>query len=136
MIVLTDLDGTLARARWRADIRPDWHAYWEASKDDKPNQIMTELIAQLGQSHQVICITSRPEVWRQLTVQWLLKHRVLVDELYMRPEQDYSKSPELKLKLVTPLNLDPKTVLAIDDRRDVIEMYQSLGFMTLLAQET
>jgi hypothetical protein len=135
MIIITDLDGTLAHAAWRHNLKGDWDAYHAASKDDKPNTPMIAFINALATTMRVVCITTRPERWRQLTHQWLYKHRVHVDELIMRPEDDFRPSPAVKAEQVKQLRSDGP-IIAIDDRADVIKAYADAGFTTLQMQES
>ena len=133
MIIITDLDGTLAHSAWRKSLQPDWDAYFAASKEDKPNAPMVALINALAQTCRVVCITGRPEKWRQLTMNWLLKHKVGIDELVMRPADDYRTSPLLKPALARVLK--DNIIIAIDDRADVILAYAAAGFTTLHSME-
>jgi hypothetical protein len=137
MIIFTDLDGTLAHAAWRAELMHDWDAYHAASVSDKPNKPMIAMINALSKACGVVCITSRPERWRQLTNDWLLKHGLLFHDLLMLPDDDRRKSPPLKVDLALQFikSVGAKDVIAIDDRADVIAAYQKAGFTTLLAQE-
>ena len=134
MIIITDLDGTLAHSHWRKSLQPDWDAYFAASKEDKPNAPMVALINALGQTCRIICITARPEKWRQLTMNWLLKHKIGIDELIMRPADDYRMSPLLKPALAATLK-NTDTIIVIDDRLDVILAYIAAGFTTLQSME-
>ena len=109
-------------------------AYFAASKDDKPNAPMVALINALGTTCRIICITARPEKWRQLTMNWLLKHKVGIDELIMRPADDFRTSPLLKPALAGAFK-GADTVVVIDDRMDVILAYAVAGFATLQSME-
>jgi hypothetical protein len=138
MIIITDLDGTLARVAWRAFMMSDWDAYWEASWQDKPNQPMIDLINMLSKSCRIVCITGRPERWRQLTNSWLMRYGVKVHELWMRPNDDRRPSPQLKIDLMKKMTeqvLLSEIIVAVDDRADVIKAYQEHGLLTLQAQE-
>jgi len=125
MIIVVDLDHTLAAAAWRDYMRPDWDAYYRASSDDAPIQPMVDFINNgLSTMVDVVCITTRPEKWRQLTMDWLIRHNVSIDELVMRPNDDFRRSPELKVALATPFK---PIMLAIDDREDVVIAYAAAG---------
>jgi hypothetical protein len=133
MTLLTDLDHTLADASWRDDHRGNWDEYYAMSANDKAVTQMVQLLAALRLRTKIICVSARPEKWRTLTTYWLLKYNILVDELLMRPDNDYRKSPELKLALSEPYwKSDPNAVIAIDDREDVLAAYGSVGIKLLL----
>jgi hypothetical protein len=137
MIIITDLDGTLAHAAWRANLMHDWDAYHAASIADKPNQPMIDFINRLGALGHVVCITARPERWRQLTNDWLLRNAVQLSYLSMRPNDDRRPSPLVKIDLALALlkQLDASAVIAIDDRSDVVAAYAAQGWVALQAQE-
>ena len=134
MMLITDLDGTLARAAWRNSLKGDWDAYHAASIRDKPNEPMIQLINLIAMACPVVCITTREERWRQLTQQWLLANNVTIESVVMRPQGDFRSSPELKVDLASKLFLNPP-VFAIDDRDDVLAGYAALGFITLKTAE-
>lgn len=131
MILAIDIDNTLADSAWRDSLKPNWDEYHQASANDKPHSCMVELINSLEQSHWIICITTRPERWRQLTMTWLLKHKINIDELLMRPDDDFRSSPELKLEIIKSYLED--NVIAIDDREDVVTAYRGAGITALQA---
>lgn len=134
MILITDLDGTLARSAWRDNLKPDWDAYHLASMDDDP---VLENIALVNSLHaanwETVCVTTRPEKWRQVTTEWLFKHDVRLNFIFMRADDDYGKSPETKLVLIDSLvKANPKSIiLAIDDREDVVAAYRSVGISAM-----
>jgi hypothetical protein len=132
MILITDIDHTLADATWRDEFRPVWDDYHKAAINDNPYKDAIALINTLHKAGwTIVCITSRPEKWRQLTTEWLLNHAVHVDQLLMRPNDDFRPSPEVKADLAKPFErFNP--VMCMDDREDCIASYGAHGFTTLL----
>jgi NLI interacting factor-like phosphatase len=133
MILITDLDHTLAASSWRDQHRGgNWDAYHAMAKDDKPILQMIFLINTVALNAKVVCITTRPEKWRMLTLNWLLKYRVEIDELLMRPNDDFRPSPVLKVALAQQFLAEDENIVAIDDREDVLQAYQAVGIKALL----
>jgi hypothetical protein len=78
-------------------------------------------------------ITGRNEKNRQLTVAWLVQNKVDIDELLMRPDNDYTKNGELKVKLIQErFKGDFKNIhFLIDDNEDAILAFMAIGIATL-----
>src|SRR5271170_1992740 len=103
MIILVDLDHTVSNSFWRDGMigSVPWDSYHAASKDDKPFKNMVNLINSLSSiGYSIIGITGRTEKFRQLTLNWLIRYRVDIIELLMRPDDVFLKNAELKIKLV------------------------------------
>jgi hypothetical protein len=133
IIIITDIDGTLAQSSWRDNLKGNWEEYHAASKDDKINAPMVALLNELSDFCRIVCITTRPERWRKLTNQWLFRYRVKIPELIMRPNDDFRPSPVLKVALAEAYHLVKinQPVIAFDDRADVCAAYRTLGFFTV-----
>lgn len=131
--ILVDVDHTLANSFWRDDMIGDWDAYHAASSEDEPLQDAVGLINSLhGAGYTIIGLTARPEKWRQITMEWLIKHFISMDELLMRPDEAYHPAPEIKMALALKrfddkANLKAQVAIVIDDREDVIEAFRALG---------
>lgn len=118
MIIALEIDDVLADTHWRQELLPDWHAFHEASQNDIPSSYMIRLInaLHLHNAVKVWIVTSRPESWRQLTNHWLLKHNIMIDELFMRPKDNFKPAPEFKLDFYKDI---PDVLLIIEHRDDV-----------------
>ena len=83
---------------------------------------------QLAKFKTILC-TGRPEKYRQDTMSWLLRHSVWLDELLMRPNDDFRKSPEMKVSLIKARFKEPSEEVAfiVDDRLDIIEAFSAIG---------
>ena len=134
--ILVDIDHTLASSFWRDDMiggEGGWDAYHAASSEDEPiHDVVTIVNAFYGVGMTVIGVTARPEKWRQVTMGWLVKHFISMDELLMRPDDAYHPAPEIKVALAlerfdNKANLKDQVALVIDDRDDVIEAFRALG---------
>ena len=136
--VLCDVDHVLSKAFWRDPmIGTDWDEYHSAARDDEPIHDMVETINALhGAGFIIFGLTSRPEKWRGLTQAWLVRHSVKLDALLMRPNDDYRKSPEVKVAAAIECfgseeNLRKRVTLVLDDREDVTEAFRGLGLTVL-----
>lgn len=133
MIVLVDIDHTLSDGFWRdpmIDKCESWDTYHSASFMDKPIEEMVAMIRALRWAgYEIIAITSRPEKWRSLTMQWFTKFQIPIDNILMRADDAYHPAPELKLELAKPYLKD--TAFLIEDRADVCQVFQAAGIICL-----
>lgn len=139
MIVIVDIDKTLSDARGRDALiagegKGDWwDAYHAASIDDPPVETMIEFVNLLSAGGATIVgLTARPEKWRSLTLRWLIKHDAMLEELLMRPNNDYLPSADCKLKILRERFPSGQAGLIIlDDDEDVVEMMRGAGYIAL-----
>jgi len=135
MIVLVDIDHCVCDGYWRDSIIviTYLYSYHLASKDDAPIKEIVDLINSMEKAgHAVIGFTSRPEKWRKLTNEWLVKHEVKISELVMRRNDDFRKATEIKEDIVrSPIFSGYGISLVIDDRQDVCETINNMGVTTM-----
>jgi hypothetical protein len=114
--------------------RASWDEYHAAGKDDIPFRKVVNLINSLSaMGYIIIALTGRNERFRQLTLNWFLKHHIDVDELLMRPDDNFEKNGEMKKKLIEDrFNGKYKEIhfLIEDNEESVIEFFK-LGITTL-----
>ncbi len=133
MNIVVDIDGVLSDDRWRHDLRGDWDAYQaEAHKDQAVQPLVCLINCLVLACNAVVLITGRNERWRQPTMKWLLDNQVWVQDLLMRPDGDYRKSPELKLALAQDRFKGEPIHLVIDDREDILAAFRSTGAATMM----
>lgn len=139
--VLVDLDHTISDATWRDHLQGQWEEYNSLAGRDQPIPIMIDLVNSLANPDRndsrftVVISTARQERWRGLTMDWLFRNRVWCDELLMRRNDDFGKSPEVKMRsAVDRFGEDLAGVtLVIDDREDVLVPFRARGITTLLS---
>lgn len=133
-VVLCDIDHTISDAFWRDNMiggPGGWDAYHACSVDDAPLNDMIDLINTLQPTYRLIGLTARPEKWRKLTMDWLLRHGVMLDGLLMRADDAFHPAPALKTELVlSKFNLN-EIAFILDDREDVIAAFRALGVTAL-----
>lgn len=135
--VIVDIDGTLSdsRAREHHAVNKDWEAFHAGAKDDPPVDAVVEAVRSFSRAgFRVIACTGRPEKYRRVTFDWLLKHGVELDAVLMRPTMDFSPDAKIKPLLVAEyLTLRAKgdwkdSVLCVLEDRDVmVETWRELG---------
>jgi hypothetical protein len=132
MIVVVDIDHTLSAA-WHRDAMigvETWDVYHESSKDDEPIAATVELVRCLHAcDHTIVGCTSRPAKWRELTLAWLVRHAIYLDDIMMREDNDYRPAPELKLAMAREYFDGDLTQmgLLIEDRDDVVAAFRAEG---------
>jgi hypothetical protein len=143
MDILCDIDGTLADARHRlhhVQKEPkDWDAFFNACPGDSCIRVMANVVKALQVDHRIIFVTGRPERIRQKTIDWLGIHGLLIEgqaHMLMRKDEDHQPDWMLKeqmLKLLRTHGYKPR--LAIEDRKQVVEMYRKRGLIVLQCAE-
>ena len=89
------------------------------------------------EENQLIIFTGRPEIYRKFTKKWLKVYDIKYKGLYMRPKENYDKSPELKEKmLMSLLEFDPiaEIVMVYDDRKEILDMYRKFNIPVTIKQ--
>lgn len=135
MTVIIDIDDTLSLAGKRFELakksngKIDWDIAHnpELVKEDKPNLPMIDLAKRYKKDgFKVVILTGRPDDIRKVTEEWLKRHDVEYDELYMRNKSEYFiKAPIFKKKIYQIYLED--VFCAYDDDEEIIQMWNSLG---------
>lgn len=138
--ILVDVDHTISDAAWRDDMYTDplvsRDDYFAAAKDDNSLHNMVQVVNSLARDFNFIICTARPEKWRQLTMDWLLGHAVMAEEVLMRPDDCFDPSPKVKIDLAMKRfggekGMCESIALVMDDREDVIVAFGALGITAL-----
>ena len=119
-----DIDGTLA-------IKGDRSPYdWSRVGIDTLNAPVAHTLSALHSTNQasIFIFSGRDERCRDETEKWLSDHKILYDELVMRPKEDVSRDSIIKECMYNDHIKGKFNVLGIfDDRNQVVEMWRSLG---------
>lgn len=124
---LVDIDGTLALMNGRSPY--DTTRYHE----DKLNDVVADLVSILADAGvEIVVMSGRDERYRNETLNWLVKHNIPGDALFMRPAEDTRNDAIVKLELFFE-HVAPKwhVVGALDDRDRVVEAWRSIGLTCL-----
>lgn len=136
-LLLLDVDHTVSCANWRDFLLGRWDEYHALSHRDNPIEAVIALVQSMHKDEwTVVGLTARPHKWRKTTVDWLVKHNVPYDVLIMRPDDDYEKTPELKVRLYQEFigqcgPADDDVVVVLDDREDVAAAFHAIGVTAL-----
>ncbi len=153
--IVVDLDGTLCDSAHREHLAraKEWDEFHAGIPDDLPHWDVVDLLTVLDCSLntmvadlEVIALTGRNERYRLTTEAWLNKHRIKVDHLLMRPNDDWRSDHELKPQLLLAFSsggdlpssdqenfeameqAKRKVWFILEDRDKVVEAWRNLGF--------
>ena len=131
MLIICDIDGTIADCSHRVPLIPDWDAFNGLMAEDEPILPVVNLILRAAippateavmSAYPFLCnpprrlafLTGRPERYRPVTARWLLDHCNLAEhddyDLIMRPDENYDSDVDLKPYLLG-MSTEPGGVL-------------------------
>lgn len=125
--IMVDIDGTLAHMQDRSPY--DYSKVMSDTLDDA--------IADITRKYKTVVIMSgRPESCREDTENWLRKHAVRFDKLFMRTTDDNRKDSIVKLELYKE-HVEPNynILFVLDDRNQVVKMWREQGLKCLQVAE-
>lgn len=137
--VIFDIDGTLANCNHRRHFvdgthgKKDFDAFYDAMSQDTINSTIHQMcnMYYMNDWYIIIC-TGRPEKYRAITEQWLRLYGVFYKELMMRPDdRRYDPDYEVKQDMLAKIRLEREVHFAVDDRKQVVDMWRSNGVICL-----
>jgi hypothetical protein len=131
-VVIVDIDHTISDAAWRDPLIGQWDDYYREQDYDRPIEFVADLVRTLSVERDVVAVTARPEAVLVATIRWLSGHSIPVDNIYMRPADDYRTSPEVKCDLIRKNFPDLKDIdFVLEDRDDCVAAYRQMGLNVL-----
>lgn len=136
MLIVFDIDGTLANIEHRLDYvrsKPkNWAAFDAGIPNDKVNYPVAEMFWALDATdqHTIILASGRNERSRKATVDWLRKNSLgNYAQLYMRKEDDFRSDDIVKQEILDQIIVDwgRKPDMVFDDRHRVVRMWRDNG---------
>ena len=136
MLVVFDIDGTLANIEHRLDYvrsKPkNWKAFDAGIPNDRVNKQVAEMFRLISRDpqHTVVLASGRNERSRQATEDWLEVNGLgNYDKLYMRKTDDYRADDIVKQEILEQIINDfgQKPDMVFDDRPRVVEMWRDNG---------
>lgn len=123
-----DIDGTLANTSHRVHLLPEhggsWARFFEAQINDPVIEHTATLLRKLAESHPIVCLSGRPDTYREMTRTWLEQHNLPVYLLLMRRSVDKRPDDEIKLDIYNKSVRPFFNVQGIfDDRPNVLRMW-------------
>lgn len=132
--VIFDLDGTLALMNERGPFE------WSRVKEDSPNESVVDLFHMIRKCHpdwRIISLSGRDGVCEGLTKEWMFDHNLHPDHHWQRKEGDQRKDSIIKEEIFwehIASNFDVQ--YAVDDRQQVVDMWDMLGVQVWQVQQT
>lgn len=130
---LFDLDGTLCDTSQIEHLvsgpDADYRAFHAASADAPARaDVRAALDDARGRGLAIVLWTGREFLWRDLTLDWLDRHGIARDGLYMRVVADYRPATEVKSELLRDIASDGLTVVeAWEDDREIVDLLRAAG---------
>lgn len=117
--IIVDIDGTLAKMNGRGPF--DWDRVGE---DDIVHAV--QLAVGLASYYcDVIVFSGRDSICRQQTIEWLNKHNIPTDNVFMRPQGNFEKDSIIKRRLYDEHIAGKYDIqFVLDDRNQVVDMWR------------
>lgn len=134
MLVVFDIDGTLANIDHRLDYvrsKPkNWKAFDAGIPNDKVNYPVADVFWSLRDKATILLASGRSEHTRKATVKWLKRNCFgSYAKLYMRKADDYRSDDIVKKEILDEIIADYgcKPDMVFDDRPRVVRMWRDNG---------
>jgi uncharacterized HAD superfamily protein len=134
MIFLVDIDGTVADLAHRLhhieQSHKNWRAFFADCIYDRPIDDVIDLVKDLSAcGHTLVFVSGRSDEVRQETEQWLAKHDIPFDGLFMRKKGDRRQDNIVKSEILDDIfeKYGKKIAGVFDDRQQVVDMYRNRG---------
>lgn len=140
-VVIVDLDSTLCnidhRLHFMKGEKKDWKGFFDGIKDDTLNKWCKDIIRGVRDNNVIVLCSGRPDNYREATVNWLRENRVPYDHLFMRERNDYRRDDVIKENILDleVLSRYNSVNFAIDDRKQVVDLWRKRGIVTLQCAE-
>lgn len=132
LLLLIDIDNTLAENKQRESLLPNWEAFFKACDTDTSiTPILQAITPYLNHAEiEVMFVTGRQEYdeVKEKTQIWLQERNIQGYPIHYRPHSDYSKSFLFKEKVLAREKKDEHALVVIlDDDKTIIEHFTNLG---------
>jgi len=131
--VIYDLDGCLCDTSSIVHLIEgkdrNFHAFHAAAADCPPIEHVAEAArSDHAAGRAVVVVSSREFIWRDQAIDWLTRHDIPYDGLYLRITGDYRKDTIVKAEMWQYLVDDGFTpVAAWDDKQSVLDVWTEHG---------
>lgn len=133
--VIVDIDWTISECSHRLhylDETPKNHdAFYEEVDKDAPIEQVIDIVKHLSEKHFIILTSGRRNQSCGKTVERLRKYNVPYDALLMRQWWDRRPDTEVKKEIYDKCLANKNIIMAIDDRRCIIDLWKSLWIFTI-----
>lgn len=127
--VVIDMDSTMC---FNTNKRP-WYGKDAAEEmiNDVENFGVCETVWALMQEYPIIVATGRDTSQEEVTIKWLLQHRIYPVKYYFRTEGDYRKGTEVKKEQIEKILKDYNILVIFEDSEPIVQMYRDMGLTVL-----
>ena len=130
--LIVDIDGTLSH---NEGIRAPFE-YHKVINDDIDEIIRHIIVIYRSIGYQIIIVSGREDHCYDMTRDWLNKHNVPYDFMYMRKSNDFRKDYIVKKEIYDKYIKNTFNVLfCLDDRNQVVDMWREIGIKCLQVQD-
>jgi phosphoglycolate phosphatase-like HAD superfamily hydrolase len=135
--IIVDLDGTLCDVEHRVHHvqgpNKDWQQFNQLLVHDTLNNWCMELIeAMSARDYKIIFVTGRGEGNRISTEEWLARHNIMYEHLYMRALLDQREDGDVKEDIYREFIQNKYHVLfVVDDRKSVVDRWREMKLVCL-----
>lgn len=125
--IIVDVDGTLADKGDRSPFQ------WDKVGEDTVKNEIREIVNRYKSDTRIIIFTGRDGICEPETKEWLDRHEIHFDELYIRPKGNTEKDSVIKRRLFDNHIRGKYFVrFVLDDRNQVVDMWRKeLGLVCL-----
>ncbi len=121
--LIVDADGTLAHMSGRSPF--DWSRVGEDSVDDTVADVVR---LHKAAGYDIIIVSGRDAVCRQITEDWLNSHNIPFDYIYMRAQGDSRKDYVVKREIFDNYIRGHWNIkFVLDDRNSVVKTWREIG---------
>lgn len=140
--IICDIDGTLAHRQEGEGARSFYD--WKRVGEDTVDEIVADIIRHYysrdvnddDPEPKIILMSGRDAICRPETEEWLKKHDIPYDLLYMRNVDDNRKDSIVKRELFDAyIRENYQAIFILDDRNQVVEMWREMGLKVLQVAE-
>lgn len=146
--IIVDLDGTLCNNEHRRHHvekeKKDWDAFYAGIDNDERNEWCAKLVVAMDlMGYGTLFVTGRPEKYRDVTAEWLLRigfpfglDNMEHSRLLMRADGDFRQDSIVKTEIYkTKIEPHYGILFCIDDRKQVVDTWRALGLTCLQCAE-
>lgn len=133
--IIFDIDGTIAdlthRRHFVASKPKNWPAFAAAIMEDTPIEPIIDILRMYhARGDAIILCSGRESTSRDETIDWLAKHDIPFNNLYMRPAKDYRADDIVKMELLDEILADGYSpYMVYDDRTRVVNAWRQRGLI-------
>lgn len=130
--VICDIDGTVAHMQGRRGAF-DWDRVNVDVVDEKIREVLNVFKTA---NYEIIMVTGRDGISKDMTRQWLKDNKIPFDALFTKPENDFRKDTITKTEIYNDHIKGKFNVLcAFDDRKQAVDLWRSLGVKCMQVED-